>query len=85
MSDVQEPNEPEDLHVPESPRSDREFSDAIVRHARKLKITPAQLEESERRLQAFESDPRACVSWEELRARLESELRNHGSSTSRSD
>ena len=34
-------------------------------------LTQAQLDEFDRRIDAHEANPEACISWEELKARLE--------------
>lgn len=74
MSDRQEPHEPEDLSVDEKIRRVQDLWDDIARSPRDVELTPAQLEEAERRLREYERNPQPCVSWEELRARLEREL-----------
>lgn len=74
MSNHQEPHEPEDLSVPEKIRRVQDLWDDIARSPRDVKLTPAQLEEAERRLQEYERDPQPCITWEALRAQLESEL-----------
>lgn len=52
--------------------------DEIAQSAEGVALTPAQLEEAERRLRAHEESPGDYVTWEELRARLERELLNEG-------
>lgn len=73
MSGEPKQNEPDDLSVPEKILRVQDLWDDIARSTSKVKLTPAQREEAERRLLRHESEPGQYASWEEIKRRLESE------------
>ena len=51
-----------------------ELWDSIAEDSTAIKLTPAQVEELDRRLDELENDPEAGQSWEEVRADIEKRL-----------
>ena len=47
-----------------------ELWDSIARESDQLTLTPAQMEELDRRLADYEQDPEQGVAWEEVRDRI---------------
>jgi putative addiction module component (TIGR02574 family) len=64
----------EDLSVPEKILRVQDLWDEIARSPREVELTPAQLEEAERRLREHETNPGTYSTWEEVKRRLENEL-----------
>jgi putative addiction module component (TIGR02574 family) len=73
MTDTAKRDEPEDLSVSEKILRVQDLWDDIARSSSQVALTPAQLEEAERRLRAHGAHPGDYASWEEIRGRLERE------------
>lgn len=73
MNGDMNPREFDDLSVPEKILRVQDLWDEIARSSSEIEITPAQQEEVERRLREYEANPGGCVSWEDLKRRLEGE------------
>lgn len=61
------------LSVPEKILRVQDLWDEIARSPREVVLTPAQREEAERRLREHERNPGDCLSWDEVKRRLEGE------------
>jgi len=59
------------LPVPERLRLVEAIWDSIAEVPEQLELSPAQAQELDRRLAAFEKDPTQGSPWQEVRARLE--------------
>ena len=73
MSGEMKPHESDNLSVPEKILRAQDLWDEIARSPREVELTPAQLEEAERRLRRHESNPGDYTSWEGLKRWLEGE------------
>ena len=71
MTDTSKHGTPEDLSVSEKILRVQDLWDEIARSPENVEVTPAQLEELERRLQKHDRDPGNYATWEEIRRELE--------------
>lgn len=73
MTGDPKPRDYDDLSVPEKNLRIQDLWDEIARSPQDVEVTPAQLDEAERRLRDYRREPRDLTSWDEFRRRLERE------------
>jgi putative addiction module component (TIGR02574 family) len=61
------------LSVAEKLQLVEEIWDSIAAIQQEIPLTPAQMDDLARRLDAYEADPKAGSSWEDVKARLRSQ------------
>lgn len=71
MSGEPERHDDEERSLSEKIRRVQDLWDDIARNPGKVKLTPGQLEEVERRLRRHEESPGNYSSWEDVKSRLE--------------
>jgi len=71
MSDAINREVYEKLSVPEKIKLVQDIWDDIARRPDEIELTPAQIEEAERRLKEYESNTRDVEDWKTVRQRIE--------------